>query len=321
MGQAPRRSRPRSGASASASRTRRPARTGRPELLRRPAERAHPVYACRRNARRRLELWPARIGGTAHARVERRHLPRPPDRPGALPRRLPVLGFDALPEAGLLLYFQDFPDRRQLRAQPLAEPFDPAIGRDLGGATGTGAASSAPTPPDQNGLLLIGDESNDEVLNVYRLSLEDGALARLTDVPYVNAFQISPDDRRLAYVARFQDGPRLSAELRVRDLASGRRRCRVGPAELRLSWGSLLWRNDRELLATVLVDGDRNRSNFARVRLEAPSLEPLLDTAPPRPSSTRCASGSSEREVAMVSNESGYAQLYRLDVETGAAAG
>jgi hypothetical protein len=36
----------------------------------------------------------------------------------------PYLGFDALPDADLLLYFQDLPDRRQLRVQPLGTPPD-----------------------------------------------------------------------------------------------------------------------------------------------------------------------------------------------------
>ena len=44
----------------------------------------------------------------------------------------PFSGFESLPEANLLLYLHDQPDRRLLKVQPLDRPFDPALGQALG---------------------------------------------------------------------------------------------------------------------------------------------------------------------------------------------
>src|SRR5262245_6927480 len=97
----------------------------------------------------------------------------------------PYSGFDSLPEANLLLYLHDLPEGRRLKAQPLDRPFDPALGRTLGDHDWNRRSFYGVTEywPAANAGLLLSDESNDEVLNVYGLSLDSGALTRLTDVP------------------------------------------------------------------------------------------------------------------------------------------
>jgi dipeptidyl aminopeptidase/acylaminoacyl peptidase len=235
----------------------------------------------------------------------------------------PFSGFDSLPEANLLLYMHDLPDRRLLKAQPLDRPFDPALGRPLGdhdwnrrsffGANEYWRAADA--------ILLLSDESNDEVLNVYALALGSAALTRLTDVPYVHGYALSPDGSRLAYVARYADGPKLRAELRMREMASGQDGLVVADTpELRFTWGKLLWSHGGDhLLVPINLNEDRNRSNLVWVDLAAPALSPLLDVTAER-SVLAVLDDWAEPDVGLiVSNESGYMQLYRLDTRDGAS--
>jgi dipeptidyl aminopeptidase/acylaminoacyl peptidase len=230
----------------------------------------------------------------------------------------PYSGFEALPEANLLLYFHDLPDRRLVKVQPLDRPFDPSIGRALGDVDWNARSFLAPEYDRRHhGILFVGDEANDEVFNVYRLSLDSAELTKLTDVPYDYSFALDPDHRSLAYVARYADGPETRGELRVRDLATGEDRLVVAdtPA-LRFTWGNLLW-GDGLLLAEINLEGDRNRSNLAWIDLSAPTLAPLLDTGPRRSMLSVLDDWVDERTCLVVSNESGYMQVYRLDVTDG----
>jgi len=232
----------------------------------------------------------------------------------------PFSAFDSLPEANVLLYMHDLPEGRRLKAQPLDRPFDPALGRTLGDHDWNRRSFFGATEywPAAHAVLLVSDESNDEVLNVYSLSLDTGGLTRLTDVPYVHAFALSPDGSRLAYVARYAEGPKLRAELRWRDMASGDDRLVVRDTpELRFTWGELLWRGGDHLLVPINLREDRNRANLVRVDLAAPVLAPLLDTAPERSVLIALDDWVDEVSCLIVSNESGFMQLYRLDVRDG----
>lgn len=233
----------------------------------------------------------------------------------------PYLGFEALPDAKLLLYFHDLPDRRLMKAQPLDRPFDLSIGQTASDVDWNKQSWlwSPQYRRAERALYLSSDESNDEVLNVYRLCLDSGELARITDVPYVKTFELSPAQDRLAYVARYAEGPIMRAELRVRDLRSGEDKLIVADtADFRLSWGKILWRGEDHVLVQANVADDRNRSNLACVDLARPTLEPLLDATIPRSSVEVLDDWLDERTALIASNESGYHQVYRLNVRTGA---
>ena len=234
----------------------------------------------------------------------------------------PFSGFEALPEANLLLYFYDLPNRRSLKLQPLDRAFDPALGREIGGEDWNRRSFWYPKYHSaSNGLVLTSDEANDEVFNVYRLSLATGELSKLTSVPYVHTFALSPDERQLAYIARFADGPTRWAELHALNLESGEDGLIVRDMpQVRLTWGNLRWPDESHLLAPVNLDDDRNRQNAVWINLASPALAPLLDPAPPR-SSLRILDDLLDPNTALVaSNETGYLQVYRLDLRDGALA-
>jgi len=47
-------------------------------------------------------------------------------------------------------------------------------------------------------MIVTADERNDEIFNLYRLSLQDGSLTKLTDVPYIYGWDFSKTKARSA---------------------------------------------------------------------------------------------------------------------------
>ncbi|MBI1800643.1 MAG: S9 family peptidase [Chloroflexi bacterium] len=207
-----------------------------------------------------------------------------------------------------------------MKVQALDRPFDPALGQTVNQIDWNMRSFWSPQyDRARHAILFRGDESNDEAFNIYSLSLDSGAVTRLTQAPYVNTAELSPDGTRLAYVARYSEGGRLRAELRLRDMDSGEDRLMLADSpEYRLTWGRLLWGGDnRHILAPINLNDDRNRANLAWIDLDAPRLRPLLDTERHRSTVGALEGWLDNQTCLVVSNESGYMQIGRCDVTDG----
>jgi len=116
----------------------------------------------------------------------------------------PYLGWNADFDAGRLFYFHETAAGRFLIAQPLGgrgrtARIDPAAGRRVHDVDWSKRNFLSMRFDSVGGDMLVhADERNDEVGNLYRLSLRTGALTKLTDVPYIYGWDISPDGRRVA---------------------------------------------------------------------------------------------------------------------------
>jgi dipeptidyl aminopeptidase/acylaminoacyl peptidase len=240
----------------------------------------------------------------------------------------PYNGWDADYDAGRLFYFHDTPRGRFLMSQPLrsgAGVVDPAAGTrlhdiDWSRRNFSGMRFHAPT----GDMILQADERNDEVFNLYRLSLRDGSLRRLTDVPYIYGWDFSKDDARIGYLARHGDGEPYRTCLMVLELAGGGERevlCEHG-GEHRLVWSLVNWRPDGSgVVLKVNRDGHRRQGTLAYVDLTAaaPRLEILLPDGVERFALSAQREWLDNDRFYYVSDETGFSNLYEYDLARRAA--
>lgn len=164
----------------------------------------------------------------------------------------PYSGWDADFRANRLFYFHETPQGRFLMVQPLktgrgSGAIDPEAGRRLHDVDWSKRNFSGMRYDTVSGnMILQSDEKNDEVFNLYRLSLRDGALTRLTDVPYIYGWNLSKDHRRLGYIARHGTTEPYRNCLRIMAHTGGEGRdvvCEQGD-EHRMTWSLVNWRPD-----------------------------------------------------------------------------
>lgn len=236
--------------------------------------------------------------------------------------------WDADFEAGTLTYMHRTPSGTFLMVQPLAVGhgsglIDPTAGRlvhDIDWSTrsfwGTDYDSIS---GDQ---ILLADERNDEVINLYRLSLEDGSIEKLTDVPYIYGRDFSKDGRTIGYIARYGDTEpyrNCLTLLNPRDGSSREILCEEG-SQFRMVWSSVNFRPDGSGVVLKLnEDGHRKQGTLAYVDLtvDDPGIEVLLPGGV-----ERYAHGSYDEpwldneRFFYVSDETGYSNLYVFDLES-----
>jgi len=166
-----------------------------------------------------------------------------------------------------------------------------------------------------NCVYWIGDEKNDEIINIYRTPLGSNHVEKLTDVPYIYAWNFNPEGTKIAYVARLGQNENRMDELRVLDLATldDALICRDNP-DFRFTWGSVCWQtDDKGMVLLALKDMDRTYTNIAYVDMETKSLRVLTD-ANKEASLYGCSvldEWLSEDECLFLSDQNGYANLYR----------
>jgi dipeptidyl aminopeptidase/acylaminoacyl peptidase len=237
----------------------------------------------------------------------------------------PYSGFDADFEAQRLFYFHETPQGRFLMVQPLktgrgSGTVDVELGRRLHDIDWSARNFSGMRYDSANGdMVLESDEKNDEVFNLYRVSLADGSLKKITDVPYIYGWDFSKDYARIGYIARLGAGEPYTSCLRVLDQKSGESRevlCeKQGP--YRLSWSGVNWTPDgKGVVLKVNKDGHRRRGNLVYVNLtrEKPTMELLLPAGVERFSLGTYEDWPAADKFYYVSDESGYANLYEFNL-------
>jgi dipeptidyl aminopeptidase/acylaminoacyl peptidase len=240
----------------------------------------------------------------------------------------PYGGWDADFDAGRLFYFNTTPEGNFLMVQPLtvgrgSGMVNPEAGRRLHDIDWSTRNYWGTRYDSLSGdMILLGDEKNDEVINLYRMSLEDGSLERLTWVPYIYGWGFSKDNTTIGYIARYGTTEPYRNCLTLLEPASGLNRevlCETG-AEYRMVWTSVNFQPDgRGMVLKLNRDGHRKKGNLAYLDLTAaePRLEILLPDGV-----ERYALGSYEKgwvdneQFYYVSDETGYANLYLFDLST-----
>lgn len=178
--------------------------------------------------------------------------------------------------------------------------------------------------------IVLGDERNDEHINLYRLEPDDGALLQLTDVAYVYGWSFSKDYQRIGYIARFGTMEPFRNCLRLlnpgdgSDVRTASERdvlCEQG-APYRMVWSAVNFRPDASgVVLKVNGDGERQRGNLAYVDLtaEQPSMRILLPEDVERFQLATVEEWLDNNRFYYVSDETGYANLYVYDLSAGSS--
>ncbi|MBR5042449.1 MAG: S9 family peptidase [Bacteroidales bacterium] len=171
-------------------------------------------------------------------------------------------------------------------------------------------------------LYWVGDQSNDEKLDLYRLNPETGKVDCFTDVPYIYGWGFNDDKTLAGYVARVsQTESDHVDEFHILDVVSGEDRlvCTDKP-DFRMTWTEVSFSPDNSgAIITILKNADRTHTNMAYLDFRSgeykvitnPVLEASLDG---------CAGLSpwySEDCAYFLSDQSGFANLYSYDRTTG----
>lgn len=240
----------------------------------------------------------------------------------------PYSRWDADFEAGRLFYFQTTPEGNFLMVQPLTSGpgsglVDPEAGKRVHDIDWSTRNFWGMRYDSLSGdMILQGDERNDEVINLYRMSREDGSLEQLTWAPYIYGWGFSKDNGTIGYIARYGTAEPYRNCLTMLDPATGRSRevlCETG-AEYRMVWTSVNFRPDgRGIVLKLNRNGERKQGNLAYVDLttEEPIFEMLLPDGVERFGMGSYSKGWLDNDrFYYVSDETGYANLYLFDLST-----
>lgn len=171
-----------------------------------------------------------------------------------------------------------------------------------------------------NCMYWIGDENNEEIINIYRSDLSHPENIKLTDVPYIYAWDFNPSRDKIAYVSRMGQNEQRLDELHVLDLKTLEDRliCTDTP-DFRYTWGSISWKPDgRGVLLLALKGMDRQYCNLLYVDLESKETTVLTD-ASLKASYAGCdvmEEWLNEEECFFLSDQNGYKNLYHFDAVT-----
>lgn len=165
-------------------------------------------------------------------------------------------------------------------------------------------------------LWLHADASNDEVMNLWTLSLDSGELKQVTHHDYVYGYGFSEDESQVAYLPRKGKKAPFSTCLRVRDVNTGDEREVVcdTPA-LTFTWSDIRWTPDgNEVFFNAQIKGDRTKGQLVRVdlRKSKPKVE-LVTKAKVSRNSPYPLEGWLGNELLFTANDDGYSNLYAYD--------
>ncbi|MDR2810232.1 MAG: prolyl oligopeptidase family serine peptidase [Tannerellaceae bacterium] len=167
-------------------------------------------------------------------------------------------------------------------------------------------------------VYWIGDEKNDEIINVYRTKPGSNVTEKLTDVPYIYAWGFNPGKTKIAYVARLGQNEQRLDELRILDLRTLKDTliCQDTP-DYRFTWGNIGWQPEEKGLTLLALKGiDRTYTNVMYVDLETKKTELLTDSRK-RAGLNGCKvieEWLSGDEYFFSSDQDGYTNLYRFSL-------
>lgn len=168
-------------------------------------------------------------------------------------------------------------------------------------------------------LYWLGDEKNDEVMNIYKMNPENGKLDKLTDVPYIFGYGLDKQQKRIAYIVRLGTKDERLAELRIMNLETGEVKNIIQDTpELRFIWGTPVFSPDgKKIIAPVLKGTDRNMGNMVEIDIESGTWKLLTDNSIPRRYPNAHGNWLSDTEFFYNSNEDGYMNVYKYGLASG----
>ena len=161
-------------------------------------------------------------------------------------------------------------------------------------------------------LYWMGDEKNDEIINLFKLDPRTKEVTKLTDVPYIFGWTFNKDKSKIAYVARLGHIDERKGELRILDLNSNSESTVYSDSpEMRLTWCSPKWSEDESTLITAAFkNADRTYGNLVSINIIDNSMNIITDENKKRSYPVYSSKWLSDGSYIMYSNEDGFYNLY-----------
>ena len=181
----------------------------------------------------------------------------------------------------------------------------------------------SPSYNDRDGYLYwMGDQSNDEKIDLYRMDPETGETTCFTDVPYIYGWSFNDAKDKAFYVARIsQDGDDHTDEFHILDLKTleDKTVCSDRP-DFRMTWTEIASSpDDSGCILTVLKNVNRTYTNMAYLDYATGEYKVITD-----PSKEASLSGCAvispwfSADVAyFLSDQDGFANVYSYDRRSG----
>jgi dipeptidyl aminopeptidase/acylaminoacyl peptidase len=165
-------------------------------------------------------------------------------------------------------------------------------------------------------LYWIGDEINDEIINLTRLDPATGKVEKLTDVPYIFGYRWNEGGGKVAYIARLGDKADRLGELRVLDLKTNEETKVIQDVpEMRFTWGTPSWQpNGKGVVITALKDADRSYGNLVYIDFENKSQTLLTDDSKKRSYPGVFKEWLDDNTFLYESNEDGFSNIYSYNL-------
>lgn len=167
-----------------------------------------------------------------------------------------------------------------------------------------------------NTLWLHADEKNDEQMNLWTLSLDDGALTQVTSADYVYSFGFSADQTTIAFLPRTGTKAPYRTCLHIMDVVTKKDREVICDEDaLRFTWSDIVFSPDKShVYFNAQVEGDRTRVQLVEVDLTArkPRVVSVTDPKVSRSSPTALPTWRDGR-LLFLANDDGYRNLYAYD--------
>ncbi|UCG27201.1 MAG: S9 family peptidase [Bacteroidales bacterium] len=167
-------------------------------------------------------------------------------------------------------------------------------------------------------LYWLGDEENDEVINLFRLDPDNGEIKKLTDVPYIFGARWNREQSKVAFIARLGDKENRLGELRVLDLSNMEEELiiRDNP-DYRFTWTDVSWQPEgKGVVCAVLKNADRTYGNLVYVDFSSGEWILLTDLGKPRSFPAPYKEWLNNEEFVYLSNENGFLNLYSCNIRT-----
>ena len=181
----------------------------------------------------------------------------------------------------------------------------------------------SPSYNDRDGYLYwMGDQSNDEKIDLYRMDPETGETTCFTDVPYIYGWSFNDAKDKAFYVARIsQDGDDHTDEFHILNLKTleDKTVCSDRP-DFRMTWTEIASSpDDSGCILTVLKNVNRTYTNMAYLDYATGEYKVITD-----PSKEASLSGCAvispwfSADVAyFLSDQDGFANVYSYDRRSG----
>ena len=231
-------------------------------------------------------------------------------------------GFHLSQDASRLFYVRNT-DGNPLLMLTLAESTDISEGKVI--STDNWAEKNLWNPAynEKDGCLYwMGDQANDEKIDLYRMDPETGETRCFTDVPYIYGWSFNDAKDKIAYIARVsQDGDDHTDEFRILDLKNldDKLICK-DKKDFRMTWSDVSFSpDDTGCLLTVLKNVNRTYTNIAYLDFKTGEYRVITDPSKEASlSGTEVISPWYSADVAyFLSDQDGYANVYAYDRSKG----